>query len=141
MDTTLQCASENADRIIAAKRESERLNVEEPMTEYVEEPARGPLAAAYKTPDDLSALFQGHGLAPGVAVGGGFVHDVAGEERAGLVAAILHPQSTRRVAEATAAEPIAEPALEVAAQARGSAGLGPCLVVAALGLAFLARRR
>ena len=141
MDTTLQWASDNAERIIAAKRESERLNLEQPMTEYVEDPARGPLAPAYKTTDDLSGLFALHGLPAGTAVDGGFVHNVVGEERAGLVAAILHPQSTRRVAEATAAEPVAVQSAEGAADARESAGLGPCLALAALAMAFLLRRR
>lgn len=139
MDTTLQWASENADRIIEGKRQSERLNLEQPMTDYVEDPARGPLAPAYKTMDDLSELFGLHGLPPGAAVDGGFVHNVAGEERAGLVAAILHPDSTRRVAEASPAEPVA--VVVAGEDARESAGLGPCLALAALAVAFVGRRR
>jgi hypothetical protein len=139
MDTTLQWASENAGRIIEGKRESERLNLEEPMGEYVEDPARGALAPAYLTATDLSALFALHGLPVGAPVAGGFVHNVAGEERAGLVAALLHPQSSRHVADATAAQPVAS-AAAAEADTRGSAGFGPCVALAAVGLAFLGRR-
>lgn len=144
MDATLQWSSENAERIVAAKRESERLNLEQPMTEYVEvgqgSDVRSPLAPAYRTAEDLVALFAGHGLPAGVPVDGGFVHNVVGEERAGLVAAILHPDSMRRVAEATAAEPVLA-AAAADADERESVGFAPCVALAAVALAFVLRRR
>lgn len=150
MDTTLEWASQNADRLIAAKRESERLNVGEPATHYDERSGEagataglGEMAPAYRTAADLSALFGLHGLSPGTAsADGGFVHAVHGEERGGLVAAMLHPASSRRVV--TDAAPAALPAADLEAgsgASRDAAGLGPCLALAALAAAFAARRR
>jgi hypothetical protein len=141
MDTTLQWASENADRIVAAKRESERLNREQPPAEYVEGDLNGPLAPAYKAPASagLAALFAGHGLPAGVPSGDAVVHAVAGEPRAGLVAAILHPQSSRRVVEAAPAE-LPEATVDAVASKESPGPAAPVLL-AALGAAAAALRR
>lgn len=111
MHDTLLFASDHGTELITAKRESERLNVDEPLEEYVEawpdDPATGEpnagnvrsvLAPAYGTQEDLTALLLRHGLPPGVEDDGQWIHAVGGT-RQGLMAAILHPDSSRNVAE------------------------------------------
>lgn len=115
MDATLQYASQHGDAFIQAKRASEALNRDDPMQEYIEEwpddPATGepnagniraPMAAAYRTEESLDALMALHGLPAGGPTDDGTVHVLA-HERGGLLAAILHPQSSRSV---VAAEPV-----------------------------------
>lgn len=148
MDATLQWAHDHADALIEAKRESERLNLEEPMTEYIE-PAlggstesRGPMPAAFRTTQDLSGLFTLHGLPMAAPAEGGFVHNVAGQERAGLVAAILHPQSSRHVADATPTDAIlAEAGPANAAAGSNDTPLGLLVALAAVGAALAVARR
>lgn len=156
MEATLRFAHDNAAALIAAKRESERLNIEEPLAEYWEPPlgtevddpttpapdeVRAPLAPAYKVKEDLSALFTRHGIALGSPVGGGFVHNIHGEKQAGMVAAIVHPQSSRGIAvgEPVDAIPMAMPEEEGAPGE--DAPLGGFVVVAALAVALLLVRR
>lgn len=143
MDETLQWAHDNAARLIAAKRGSERLNVEQPMADYLEGKLTGPLAPAYKAVDsaDLAAVFAGHGLSAGVPTDGGVVHSVAGEPRAGLVAAILHPQSSRHVADATPADLPAASPRDASASVKESPAVAPLLLLAALAFAAVVLRR
>ena len=157
MEATLRFAHDNAAALVAAKRESERLNLEEPQAEYWEPPlgvafddpttpapseVRSPLAPAYRTVEDLSSLFALHGLPTGVAVGGGFVHNVHGEARAGLVAAMVHPDSSRGVADGVPVDAIPAPDAATLGEGEQDAPLGPAVLLAALALAFvLARRR
>jgi hypothetical protein len=143
METTLQWAHDNAARLVAAKRESERLNAEEPMADYLEGDLAGPLAAAYRTADtpDVAAVFAGHGLPAGIPTDGGIVHAVAGEPRGGLVAAILHPQSSRHVADAQPADLPALADTGASAGVKDSPAATPLLVLAALALAAAVVRR
>jgi hypothetical protein len=158
MEATLRFAHDNAGALIAAKRESERLNVEEPLAEYwepaigqgadVESPTaatapevRAPLAPAYKVTEDLSDLFTLHGLPLGSPVGGGFVHNIHGEKQAGMVAAIVHPQSSRGIAEGEPAEAIPLVTPDAADDPSEEAPLSGLVVLAALGVALLAGRR
>lgn len=145
MEATLQFAHDNAGRLIAAKREAERLNLEDPLADYWEPAAgtatpevRAPLAAAYAVQDDLSMLFTMHGLPTGVPVGDGFVHNVHGESRAGLLAALVHPASSRGVTDGQATQAV--PVVVPEGVGSESAPLGPVLVVA-LALALLSARR
>lgn len=154
MQDTLVFASQHGDALMAAKRASERLNVEEPLTEYVEEwpddpvtgepnagNVRADLAAGYATQEDLTALMLRHGLPPGTMEDGRWLHPVAGE-RQGLLAAILHPESTRSVASATAvsAAELPEPQ-EGSEPDEGKQTPWPAMAPLVLLLAALALRR
>ncbi len=109
MDATLAYVSNHAQVFVDAKRESSRLNVEEPLQEYLEawpdnpvtgEPGeirRGPLAPAYRSPTDLTDTLAKHGLPTGIADDGQWIYTID-HERAGLLAAMVHPESSRQLA-------------------------------------------
>ncbi|HUR62229.1 MAG TPA: M14 family zinc carboxypeptidase [Candidatus Thermoplasmatota archaeon] len=137
METTLQWAHDHASALIAAKRESERLNLEEPMPDYVEGDLKGPLPKAFRVSTDVSGLFSLHAFPAGDPVAGGTVYSLK-DARSGLVASILHPKSSRHVADATAAEP--QPLATDQQAARSVPSLPLAFVVAALALALAARR-
>jgi hypothetical protein len=136
MDTTLQWAHDHASELRAAKRASERLNHLEPMAEYVEGDAKSPLAKAYRVDADLSGLLALHGLPMATPVSGGFVHSMD-DGRAGLLAAIVHPQSSRHVAAGTATDPVV--VASVPESKAAPALMAPILVLALA--ALLARPR
>ncbi len=155
MEATIEYVAANAQRFKDAKMESERLNVEEPLTEYVEawpddpatgspgEARRGPLAIGYRTNDDLSPLMKRHSLAPGFAHEGSWVYDMA-TPRAGMLAAILHPDSSRQVTpDVTPLDTVPVPASnELAASSDATVPAAPvaALLVALAGLALTRRR-
>jgi hypothetical protein len=157
METTLQYAHDNAASLIAAKRDSERLNLEEPLADYwepalgveVDDPTtttppdeiRVPLAPAYRTVENRSALFVLHGLPEGLQVADGWVHNVHDEARAGLVAAMVHPDSSRGVAEGVPTEAYVVPADDGDGGATQDAPVPLIVVLAALALALAAKRR
>lgn len=150
MQATLAYASQHATDLIAAKRDSERLNLDEPMTEYLElwpadplplpidavnEDRRGPLAAAYAVDASLDDVMARHGLPPGTVTDAGFVyslHDV----RAGLLAAMLSPDSSRHVADAQPVD-VPAPATDLESE---DAAFGLVLAAAALVAVALRRR-
>jgi hypothetical protein len=153
MHATIEYASQHADALIAAKRESERLNLEEPMSEYLEvwpddplplpvDPVnadrRGPLAEAYAVDASLDDVMARHGLPPGVVTADGVVYSLL-DERAGLLAAMLAPDSSRKVADARAvAAPAVADAPESEASPLGVVAAAAVLVAAAY---VTARRR
>ncbi len=97
MDEVMSFAHDNAAAIIAAKRESERLNLEDPPARYLEGEITSALAGVYF--HDAHDAFEAHGLpAPATPPAGGRFLTVLAQERAGLIAALLHPDSTRAVA-------------------------------------------
>lgn len=98
MEGVLQYGHENAGDIIAAKRESERLNREQPMNNYVEGESSATMHAVYETEEDLRPLWALHGLpSPFLASGAWQYH--ADHGRGGLVGALLEPVSSRNVAD------------------------------------------
>ncbi len=100
MVATLEYAHHNGLDLIQAKRESERLNLEEPLESYFEDEAHtGPLPEAYQLPHDaaLDALFVLHGLPAAIVNDEGHPIQPLHHARAGLVAAILDPHSSRAV--------------------------------------------
>lgn len=152
MQDTLAYGSANAEALIEAKRNSERLNLEQPLSEYLEiwpadpltgEPnagdIRAPLAEAYRAPGPLSQIMQRHGLPDGFNGTDGWTYNVV-HERQGLLAAILHPESSRAVAPTVATEAIhvQSPPTPIEAPAEESPGLPVVLLLVAL--AVLVRR-
>ncbi|MGB1586886.1 MAG: M14 family zinc carboxypeptidase [Thermoplasmatota archaeon] len=152
MQDTLAYGSANAEALIEAKRNSERLNLEQPLAEYLETwPAdpltgeanagdiRAPLAAAYRTEGPLSQVMQRHGLPAGFNGTDGWTYNVV-NERQGLLAAILHPESSRVVAPTVATEAIhvQQPATPIEEPAEESPALPVALLLVAL--AILARK-
>ncbi len=95
MDAVIDFAGQHGAAIIDAKRESERLNLEQPPTHYIEGETRSALGAGFAH-DDHPA-FDAHGLPAPAAHGDRYVTALA-QARAGLVAALLHPDSSRSVA-------------------------------------------
>lgn len=160
MDAILEYAHEGPQDVIDRKRVSEELNLDEPMDQYVEGDTMAPLAAAYRSNDDLDVTISRHALPPGIADGDHFVFNLD-HARSGLAAAILHPESSRTLhgqdevhIEATdpverpatydalpdyhVGEPEAEPVLEEPADDEAIPALMP--VLALLGAVVLARR-
>lgn len=103
MRATLTYVHENADAFIDAKRASERLNLDEPMDVYVEAEAT-PLATAYKG-DNWDPLMALHGLPMGFEQNGEWTYNVV-NERQGLLAAMLSPDSSRNVGPFVVAESV-----------------------------------
>lgn len=101
IDTAIAYAHENRAELIAAKRESERQSLEAPAKEYVEGEARGAMPAAFRVATSVDELMSRHALPAGVPVEDGMAYSLA-NERQGLLAAILHPKSTRAVTAAVA---------------------------------------
>ncbi len=137
METTLEWAHDHAKELVAAKHESERLNREQPLPAYTEGSATGPLPAAFLVKQDVAGLFANHGLDAGVATAEGTIYNTA-VARGGLVAAILHPQSSRHVADASPAAAV--PATVPQTIGSNGASVGP-VVLAALAAALLLTRR
>lgn len=154
MDATLQYASQHGDDFIAAKEASAALNRDAPMDEYIEEwpddpvtgePNTGNIRAAmdlaYRSEESLDALMALHGLPTGTPGDDGTVYSLV-HERGGLLAAILHPSSSRNVAPTEAVE--VAPVIEETGEPDGAQPTPfPALTVLALlgAAAFLARRR
>lgn len=103
MEAALAHASEHPEKLIAAKRESERLALEDPAREYVEGDVRAPMPAGFRARDaTLAPLMMAHGLPTGIETPEGVVY-ATNVPRQGLLAAILHPSSSRAV---TTAQPV-----------------------------------
>ncbi len=101
MDAVIVFADEHGPSAIAAKRTSEALNLEQPPSMYVEGDIQSPLPQGYA--HEAHEAFARHGL-PDPALGAeGTRITVIAQERAGLIAALLHPDSTRAVVAARAA--------------------------------------
>ena len=152
MQDTLTYGHEHAAALMDAKRASERLNVEQPLDQYLEvwpagpvagEPNSGnrvgPLAEAYLAAGPLEQYMARHGLPGGHNGTDGWTYNMV-HERQGLLAAILHPDSSRRVAELSPTEPVIVPVQAEPADVPDEES--PALPVALLlvALALLARR-
>lgn len=141
MDGTLEYVSEHAAMFIDAKRSTQRLNIEDPMDEYIQEwpdhpvtgepnegNIRGPLAEAYTAESSLDELMVLHGLptaAPGTTYS---TH----HERQGLLGAILAPDSSRQV---VPTQPATLDSAEPPAEAEPTPAVPVLLVLAAIALA------
>jgi hypothetical protein len=156
MQDTLEFASDNAELLIAAKRSSELLNLEEPLSEYIEEwpvdPAteepnadniRAPMAVGYASAENIDAIMTSHGLPVGQSTRDGWAYATMGE-RQGLLGAILHPESTRVVADTIAMSEDSLPASaqpEQGAESQDTPATGILSLLAALSAALLVSRR
>lgn len=109
MEAVLEFGASHGDELIETKRESERLNREEPMAQYVE----GDVQVAkptftYEADDDLAPLWALHGFPAPVQNNGTWLYH-ADHGRGGLVAALLQPESSRNVAEGRVGAEAAHP--------------------------------
>lgn len=143
MEATLHYVHQHTDTFLSAKATAERENMDDPPTHYVEGETRSELAQAYQATVNLDALMALHGLPPAaVSEHEGSTYDLR-HDRIGLAAAILHPDSSRSVADA---EPVDVEALPVQStdpdlseQESPPAPLG--LMLAGLAALLLLRRR
>lgn len=154
MRAVLEFGHERGADLVAAKRASERLNRDSPLGWYVEGETSAPMPSAYLAADDLRPLWLLHALPEPRSTDGGWLYH-ADHGRAGLVAALLQPESSRSVADgrpaAATAHPdalhrdYAGPAAEVPEAGPDAGATVPGLPVAALlallGLVALGRLR
>ncbi len=160
MDAVIEFAAKNGPAIIEAKRESERLNLEEPMSQYIEASTQSPLKAFFgftNYEETLQNAFHRHGLPePATDDQHGHVVPVA-QHRGGLIAAMLHPDSSRNMVDGVALDDVdlpatyyqdaqfgyVEPEVEVepVGDDQDANGLGLVVLVAALAAVVMARRR
>lgn len=94
MDEVMKFAHDHAADIIAAKRESERLNLEQPLVGYDEDGSKGRIAPFYSHAQGFEESFAAHGLPMPIHDGERYV-SVMTAHRGGLLAAMLHPGSSR----------------------------------------------
>lgn len=145
MDATLRYAHEHAAFFIEAQRISHDEADQHPADKYVEGESTGQLAPAYRVDGqaEIEALFAQHALPAGLHEDGAIVYPVE-HGLQGHAAALLHPASSRAVADdVTPVDQARQPLEQTSADdpsPEAVPSLAPLLVAGLLGLIALSRR-